>query len=86
MSLQINPPAGTREAVKRHIAELVSQHKAKLPATTDAAQAEAVSALLVAEIDSLPEAVNGCRVHCEATAHQGARVIQVSILPQHVLV
>lgn len=83
MSLQINLPAGTRDAVLKHLAELSFE---KLPHGTDKTQIDAVKALVSAEINALPSEVNGVRVILEATSHQNGRTGSWSIFPVKVIV
>ena len=80
MSLQISAN-GTREGVLRHL-DSVKFEEGKPIHGTDASQVAAVKAFVESEISSLKPEVNGLRLHVEASAHEGNRMIQIQIVPQ----
>jgi hypothetical protein len=76
MGFQISA-VGTRAGVIKAI------NDAKTPAPTDdQAQLVAAKIFLTAEVESLPAEFNGVQITVDADAHQGARSMQMTIIPR----
>lgn len=69
---------GTREGVAKVVAAAEAQGK---PTPDQVAQVEAAKVFVLAEIKSLPEKFNGCRVTATGDAHAGGRTVNVTIIP-----
>jgi uncharacterized protein Smg (DUF494 family) len=73
---------GSREAVIKHLEQLVElAPDGKTPAK-DQAQAQAARAFAIAEIKALPTEFNGVLVNLEGNAHAGGRTFNLNIVPK----
>lgn len=73
---------GTREGVLKKLAEAWPADDTSQVNGTDRNQIEALRSLISAEIGALDSKINGVRVIAECAAHERARTLSVTILPQ----
>ena len=75
MAFQISAH-GSREGVLKHVKEAKA-----LPENSDQTQIEAVKALIVSEINAIPDDVNGVRVEASGNADKNIRTLSVQVVP-----